>query len=410
MHVQQRVTTAINFVAAHSINATAIAGEHFDVTVIGAGPAGALAARQLAAHGLQTLLVDKNAFPRHKVCGCCISSAAVQVMEIAGLDGLLDEFGPIPLHELQLAFGAQRLKVPIRGSRSLSRKTFDLALVEASIECGAKFLPACTARIGSLDQNEATVVLMESESGQNPVSITTKVIIVADGIGGTSLQSHPSLSFTVRPSSRVGIGTVSNKAAKDYDAGSIFMACGSNGYLGLVRLEDGTTDLAAAFDPVHLRRFGNPAQAAADLLATSGWITPSDIDDIHWQGTVPLTRHRRTIAATRVFAIGDAASYVEPFTGEGIGWALSSALLVVPLALRAAKQWDESLIWRWHHTYSHLIRGRQRSTRLLSEVLRHTNFVSFAGNILNKVPSATTMLAKQFCATFTPEELQWLRS
>jgi flavin-dependent dehydrogenase len=57
----------------------------WDIDVIGAGPAGAVAARQLARHDFDVLLVDKLPFPRDKVCGCCVNAAALRVLRRAGL-------------------------------------------------------------------------------------------------------------------------------------------------------------------------------------------------------------------------------------------------------------------------------------------------------------------------------------
>ena len=61
------------------------AREPWDVIVIGAGPAGALAARELARRQLKILLVDRKAFPRTKVCGSCISLRALSLLDHAGL-------------------------------------------------------------------------------------------------------------------------------------------------------------------------------------------------------------------------------------------------------------------------------------------------------------------------------------
>ena len=65
------------------------------------------------------------------------------------------------------------------------------------------------------------------------------------------------------------------------------------------------------------------------------------------KGTAPLTRRTTPIAEERLFLLGDAAGYVEPFTGEGIAWALVAGLAVAPLAIRAAKQWHPSLGVDW---------------------------------------------------------------
>ncbi|HSG47467.1 MAG TPA: FAD-dependent monooxygenase, partial [Longimicrobiales bacterium] len=62
----------------------------WDAVVVGAGPAGALTAALAARRGLATLLVERSAFPRWKVCGACLNPAGVAVLRWAGLDGILE--------------------------------------------------------------------------------------------------------------------------------------------------------------------------------------------------------------------------------------------------------------------------------------------------------------------------------
>ncbi len=63
----------------------AIAGTTWDAVVVGAGPAGALAAHQLAVGGARVLLVEKKRFPRWKVCGACLNGQALAVLDSTGL-------------------------------------------------------------------------------------------------------------------------------------------------------------------------------------------------------------------------------------------------------------------------------------------------------------------------------------
>ena len=65
--------------------------ERWDLIVIGAGPAGAMAARQAALGGARVLLVDRASFPRRKVCGCCLNGAALGVLTDVGLGTLATE-------------------------------------------------------------------------------------------------------------------------------------------------------------------------------------------------------------------------------------------------------------------------------------------------------------------------------
>lgn len=73
----------------------------WDCIVIGAGPAGAIAAQQIAKQNKEVLLVDKENFPRAKVCGSCINSSAVNLLEIAGLGQILLENGALPLRTIR---------------------------------------------------------------------------------------------------------------------------------------------------------------------------------------------------------------------------------------------------------------------------------------------------------------------
>jgi flavin-dependent dehydrogenase len=110
--------------------------EQWQAVVVGAGPAGALAALQLARQGVRVLLVEKRAFPRWKVCGCCLNAQAQAVLAAAGAGGLVDSQGGVPLRRLQLGHRGKRATLALPDGRALSRERFDQALVQAAIDAG----------------------------------------------------------------------------------------------------------------------------------------------------------------------------------------------------------------------------------------------------------------------------------
>ena len=77
------------------------------------------------------------------------------------------------------------------------------------------------------------------------------------------------------------------------EPGTVSMACHRFGYVGIVQLEDGRIDLAAAFDVEFVKRLGGLAKAAHLVITESGLAVPPGIQDQRWQGTVKLT-HRRS--------------------------------------------------------------------------------------------------------------------
>ena len=76
----------------------------WDAIVVGAGPAGAMAARELARTGISVLLVDRARFPRYKVCGGCLNPRALRLLRKAGLGGLMARLGAVPLTKLRVGY------------------------------------------------------------------------------------------------------------------------------------------------------------------------------------------------------------------------------------------------------------------------------------------------------------------
>src|ERR1019366_8245574 len=95
----------------------------WDVVVVGAGPAGSLAARELARRGAAVLLLDKAHFPRAKVCGGCLTLKALATLTAVGLGTLADGCGAIPLASLSLAVARAQARVSLPG-KALSREAF----------------------------------------------------------------------------------------------------------------------------------------------------------------------------------------------------------------------------------------------------------------------------------------------
>src|SRR4051812_35832232 len=91
----------------------------WDVIAVGAGPAGAVAARELARRGASVLLVERATFPRPKVCGCCLNPWSLATLAGLGLGDLVAGLGGVPLHNMRLAAWGRQVMLPRTGSVSL---------------------------------------------------------------------------------------------------------------------------------------------------------------------------------------------------------------------------------------------------------------------------------------------------
>jgi flavin-dependent dehydrogenase len=343
----------------------------WDVIVVGAGPAGSLASRELARQGASVLLVDKASFPRAKVCGGCLNLQALATLSSVGLGELAGRCGAVPLAHLNLAVARSQATLSLPGM-ALSREVFDAALVEAAIEAGVHFLPGTHAQLAPVAGAMRAVALRHK--GQETVA-RAQVVLGADGLGDRLLAGEAGYRTVVEPGARLGAGVIAKEFPAFFASGTVYMACGSAGYVGLVRIEDGRLNVAAALDAALVKQARGLGNAAAAVLHEAGLPPVDRLAALGWHGTPFLTRHASRPAAERVFLLGDAASYVEPFSGEGMAWALASAVAVVPFARRACRDWHPSLVRRWSMHYRQTIVQRQWVCRAAASVLRQPNLV-----------------------------------
>jgi menaquinone-9 beta-reductase len=375
--------------------------EHWDAVIIGAGPAGAMAACLLAQQSARVLLVDKSSFPRPKVCGCCINAAAVNILETQSLAYILDEQGAVPLQNLQIFEQGKTAKIALPGGFALSRNRFDYALIQAAIERGVTFMPETSALAKDAGIFEREVLLQQqgdadsTRSARSTCSVGAKIVLVADGIGGHSLSRMKDFDFVTETNSRFGCSTIVDDGPGFYETGSIYMVCGHGGYVGLVRLEDGRLDIAAALDRDFSKRHSGPGGASINILQGSNMPVPELLYNAHWSGTEALTRKRKQIANERIFVIGDACGYAEPFTGEGISWALASAVGAADLSRQALDNWSDSLARDWAVKHKQLLKHRQKRSIFIAHALRRDAVRRFVIPAIASFPSVANFIAQK---------------
>ncbi len=367
----------------------------WDAIVIGAGPAGALAAHLLAESSSSVLLVEKKRFPRSKVCGACLNGHAMGVLRSAGLGSLVGRLRGIELEEFEVRYRGRTARLALPGGAVISRARFDAALVDAAIQSGAHFLQETEAVVAPV-RDGVRQVRLEQPGRTNQAA--ARLVLVAAGIGKFGSARGADARTHIAARSRIGAGCLVADAPDLYADHKVFMAVGQAGYVGMVRVEDGRLNVAAAFDPAFVRRLGTPAAAAAWILAEAGFQPLAALDTAQWQGTPRLARRTRPLAAERLFLLGDAAGYVEPFTGEGIAWALASAQAIAPLALRAIEEWDPRLTRTWSTRYWRLIGRRQLVCRGCAIALRQPCLTHLGFEFCSQAPGAAGVILKHLNA------------
>ena len=368
----------------------------WEAVVVGAGPAGAVAARQMALRDMSVLLVDRRGFPRDKVCGGCLGVGALDLLQDIELDGLVDRLGAVPLRSFRLAGWGRSATLALPGGASVSRWSFDAALVREAIVAGADFVPGANATLGTSGSSERRVRL---RSAGDATEVSAKIVVAADGLGSGLMADGDPAVARASVDSRIGAATILDDEGDRYRSGTVYMAVGDGGYVGIVRLEDGRLNVAAALDKAAVRNAGGPGRAAARILEGAGMPEIGGVAHDEWRGTRRLTRRNAPVAAERVLAAGDAGGYIEPFTGEGIGWAIAAAVRVADFAQQAVDGWHPGLEEAWRKTHRRTIGRSQRFCRGLVWLLRKPAAARLALRALATSPSLGRPFVRRLQAT-----------
>ena len=363
----------------------------WDAVTVGAGPAGSISAALLAERGWRVLLVERSAWPRDKACGGCLNAGAVELLKGAGLGQVLA--GAAELARMQLRLGPRRLTIPLPGGVAIERRELDARLVVQALARGAHFRPQTTARLEPGDDGEARTVHLTG--GDTSVSVRARVVLACDGLQGTLLAGESWTRLVTRKPARLGFAATVNGAVAP--PGVLSMCVGKAGYVGLVQLAGNRTHVGAALWPEACHAQHGARAVIAQLLRDCGQ-PELPLEDVNFRGTGPLTSRRDVVAGPRVLAIGDACGYVEPFTGEGLAWAIRGAVEASALLPARPTDWHAGLIAAWQARFESAVRQRQRWCWRLREVLRRPRLASACLTLAGLWPGAPARLARRISA------------
>lgn len=377
------------------------APDDFDALVIGGGPAGSCTALALARLGWRTGLVEHGPRHRSKACGDCLNTRGVRLLRRAGL-----------LEDVQtLAAGAtRRVRIHVEGRPPLAtplpagtdgggllvpRDRFDQMLVDRAAEAGAQVWQPASARVAELASRHAVV---ELRGGDAPARLRSRLLVGADGLR-SAIADAAGLGARRLAGSKFGFAMdVDGPAFGPPDTIEMFVVPG--GYLGVVVRSDrrlhvaGLVSRAAvAGGPVDFvesvaRRFDLLKRSALQRLGRSRF------DRLLGAGPIPC--RPGGVAAGRVALVGDAAGYVEPFSGEGISWALAGAeTLAETVAGRAPGDWSPSAARAYQRAWTRRIGRRQRLARLLAGTLERPALTGRLLGVTSRCPAIAAWLVRR---------------
>lgn len=364
--------------------------ESYDVVVAGGGPAGTSAAIHLATCGARVALVEQKRFPREKLCGEFISPECLKHFERLGVARSMSEAGGAELAETVFySERGHRVSVPSAWfnpeqklcALGLSRAEMDARLLERARAAGAHVFEETQANGLLLEKGSVRGVRLKSVEG-NTLALSSLVAIDATGRAG-ALARRVRVD-SPQPARKSRARLVAFKAHLKntcVQSGHCEIYFYGGGYGGLSSVEGGLSNLCfiarardvreKGSDPVKVMREvvcrnERARQTLSAAVAESEWLSVA-LDGFGRRATVP---------AEGLLAIGDAASFIDPFTGSGMLMALESGEIaadVIAMHLSALRRGGS--FRPLAREYEAIYRARFGARLRLCSLLRRAAFV-----------------------------------
>ncbi|MFT3685040.1 MAG: hypothetical protein QM783_08965 [Phycisphaerales bacterium] len=224
--------------------------------------------------------------------------------------------------------------------------------------------------------------------------------MAADGLNGSSLKELP-LPVRTAGAAWFGVSALVKPSAATPELGAVRMHIGRHGYVGMVQLPSGAVDVAAALDPGWTRKIGGPDAAVGAVLGECGveWA----LGEAAFHGSGLLTRRRTRVALPGLLVLGDAAGFVEPFTGEGMAWALAGAESAAAMVIMGLT--GERLAAAWTRWHARRVRSRQIACTLLRRIVRSPLMTGTTLGLIGAAPAIGRLAADVAAALARPYPL-----
>ncbi|HEX2540524.1 MAG TPA: FAD-dependent oxidoreductase [Caldimonas sp.] len=316
----------------------------FDAAIVGAGPAGAAAAILLARAGWTVALVERQRYPRRKVCGECIAATNLPLLDALGIGDAVHALAGAELRRVALLRGARSVVAslpaaeagPHRFGRALGREHLDTLLVAQARAYGATVRqPVALDCLEGRPGRYRLHVRGTGEGGEGG-ELEAAVVIAAHGSWEPLPSEREGRRAMRRPSDLFAFKANFRDARLDADLLPVLSFPG--GYGGMVIADAGLATLACCVreDRLDEERSAAGARRAGDaveamLRRECGGVAEALAPAVRegpWLSTGPIRPGIRLGAGDGVFRIGNAAGEAHPIVGEGISMALQSAFLL----------------------------------------------------------------------------------
>jgi flavin-dependent dehydrogenase len=309
-----------------------------DVVIAGAGPAGAIAALVMARAGARVLIVDRETFPRDKLCGDTLNPGALRVLDAVGLRATLPPGRQLDGMIVSGPRAIVRTPYLVERGVAITRRVLDAWLLQAAVAAGARFESGLVARRPLVDEGGASprvrgLVFTRRGQGGPDYRIPAIMSLAADGRGSAIGRAVRLVSHPDRPR-RWAFGAYATGIAGVSTFGEMHVRPG--GYIGIAPLAADHVNVCVVTGAKPAGR--SPGDVMARAIAANPRLKPR-FETVAFTSPVavlgPLAVNAAAPGMPGLLLAGDAAGFVDPMTGDGLTLAMRGGLLAARETMRA---------------------------------------------------------------------------
>jgi menaquinone-9 beta-reductase len=363
----------------------------FDVIIIGGGLAGLCNAIHLSKFGKKVLLIEKNEYPKHKVCGEYISNEVLPYLAFLDLNPF--DFGAVKINKFQISTTNNKLisaKLPL-GGFGISRYKLDYILSEKAIKIGVVILQDTVVNVDF----QGDIFSVETKENN---FFSAKICIGAFG-KRAALDVKLKRDFIKKKSPYLGV-KIHVKGIFPEDLVALHNFKG--GYCGVSNVENNAINLCYITSFSSFKKYKNINDFQENVVFKNAflkemfqksnpiWEKPLSISQISFETKKPVENH--------IIMCGDAAGMIHPLCGNGMSMAIQSAQIASKLILNylndkkaTRKELENNYISQWNKQF----KWRLKAGHFIAMLFRNDKISNILLQVLRRIPFLLPIIIKQ---------------
>ena len=361
------------------------------VLIIGGGLAGLTAAIHLRKLNIPVTLIEKNAYPKHKVCGEYISNEVLPYLKWLNIS--IEELHPTHINKLQFSTSSGKTintTLPL-GGFGISRYTLDNYLYQKALENGCQVIQETVDTI-YFEKDEFTITTAEGNR--------LKPTIVLGAFGKRSnIDINLNRNFIQKKSPWLAVKA---HYEGEFPNDVVGLHNFNGGYCGVSKVEDNKINICYLASYQSFKMFKNSIDYQEQIVVQNPYLKdvfikskllfekPLTISQISFEAKQPVEQH--------ILMIGDTAGLIHPLCGNGMAMAIHSAKIAAEVVndfvnerLTTRESLEETYTKQWNKTF----KSRLKTGRVLAKILLKPKLTDFLCNIIIKVPFMLPFIIKK---------------